>query len=447
MTDAPDLDPAGLEAATNKAEKIIRAVRDLIVAESKHLRRQTSHGDSERLEADDAHAALLDFTAVDCAEALRIVERRRAARSTAPEAGKAVVKPLDLSNLLRHAFMFGFETMGGTADAAKDWWPEYNPEECPAFDRILSALASSPSPTGAEPVGESGTMPGTDGFTMACFKATDVPIGTKLYASPQAVAPTGEIAGLVEVEKIDCVTYERGWQEPADPIWRIQINGVCADFPTETWANNFADAIRRTIAQPLARLAEAEEALTASEAEATDLRHKLGELLAVIHRDGGHYQDFAGTEQTVADAHSAVTLLFQAQDERNDLRRNLEEAERERDAMVCGLSAVVHCQSSLTRSSMRNAAADILERVGRKPVDFGGDQSPFVARAEAAERKLEEARKALEPFEELADEGNDDQPDDTKVIIHAGRSTIYTLRLADLRAARAAYRAIEGSAQ
>jgi glutathione S-transferase len=68
--------------------------------------------------------------------------------------------------------------------------------------------------------------------------------------------------------------------------------------------------------------------LTASEAEATDLRHKLGELLAVIHRDGGHYQDFAGTEQTVADAHSAVTLLFQAQDERNDLRRNLEEARK-----------------------------------------------------------------------------------------------------------------------
>jgi len=72
-----------------------------------------------------------------------------AARS-APEAGKAAVKPLDLSNLLRHAFMFGFETMGGTSDAAKDWWPEYNPEECPAFDRILSALASSPAPTGAE---------------------------------------------------------------------------------------------------------------------------------------------------------------------------------------------------------------------------------------------------------------------------------------------------------
>lgn len=47
------------------------------------------------------------------------------------------------------------------------------------------ALARRAQPEGeapqAEPVGEAGTMPGTAGFTMACFKATDVPIGTKLY--------------------------------------------------------------------------------------------------------------------------------------------------------------------------------------------------------------------------------------------------------------------------
>ncbi len=59
----------------------------------------------------------------------------------APELG-AAVKPLDLANLLRHAFMFGFQTMGGTAEAAKDWWPVYDPEDCPAFERIRSALAS-----------------------------------------------------------------------------------------------------------------------------------------------------------------------------------------------------------------------------------------------------------------------------------------------------------------
>lgn len=29
--------------------------------------------------------------------------------------------------------------------------------------------------------GEVGRMPGTDGFTMACFRAAEVPIGTTLY--------------------------------------------------------------------------------------------------------------------------------------------------------------------------------------------------------------------------------------------------------------------------
>lgn len=37
-----------------------------------------------------------------------------------------------------------------------------------------------------EPVGTTGGMPGTTGFTMACFHADKVPIGTKLYALPGA---------------------------------------------------------------------------------------------------------------------------------------------------------------------------------------------------------------------------------------------------------------------
>ncbi|UIY58160.1 hypothetical protein [Burkholderia cepacia] len=32
-----------------------------------------------------------------------------------------------------------------------------------------------------EPAGQAGTMPGTDGFTMAAFRADDVPVGTPLY--------------------------------------------------------------------------------------------------------------------------------------------------------------------------------------------------------------------------------------------------------------------------
>ena len=37
-----------------------------------------------------------------------------------------------------------------------------------------------------EPVGTTGGMPGTTGFTMACFHADKVPIGFKLYALPGA---------------------------------------------------------------------------------------------------------------------------------------------------------------------------------------------------------------------------------------------------------------------
>lgn len=38
--------------------------------------------------------------------------------------------------------------------------------------------------SGQEAVGVVGTMPGTEGFTMACFEADHVPVGTKLYAAP-----------------------------------------------------------------------------------------------------------------------------------------------------------------------------------------------------------------------------------------------------------------------
>ena len=51
----------------------------------------------------------------------------------------------------------------------------------------------------AQPVGEAGTMPGTDGgFTTAVFKAADVPVGTKLYTAPPS-APVGvdELAQVI----------------------------------------------------------------------------------------------------------------------------------------------------------------------------------------------------------------------------------------------------------
>lgn len=49
--------------------------------------------------------------------------------------------------------------------------------------RIRSCLLDKPE--AAETVGEAGEMPGSNGgFTMAVFKASDVPLGTKLYTRP-----------------------------------------------------------------------------------------------------------------------------------------------------------------------------------------------------------------------------------------------------------------------
>jgi hypothetical protein len=55
--------------------------------------------------------------------------------------GQAVkVKPLDLSNLLKHAFSAGYVSAAGDAG-----WTDYDPTECAAFSRILSVL-SHPHP-------------------------------------------------------------------------------------------------------------------------------------------------------------------------------------------------------------------------------------------------------------------------------------------------------------
>ncbi|NTG86149.1 hypothetical protein G6L15_08320 [Agrobacterium rhizogenes] len=47
-------------------------------------------------------------------------------------------------------------------------------------EALTAALALLPG----EPVGVTSTMPSASGFTFAAFKATDVPVGTRLYTSP-----------------------------------------------------------------------------------------------------------------------------------------------------------------------------------------------------------------------------------------------------------------------
>ncbi|WP_273280895.1 hypothetical protein [Pseudooceanicola atlanticus] len=54
------------------------------------------------------------------------------------------VKPLDLSNLLKHAFIEGRISVSGCSSFHTEAWVEYDPEESPAYSRILSALTPAP---------------------------------------------------------------------------------------------------------------------------------------------------------------------------------------------------------------------------------------------------------------------------------------------------------------
>ena len=50
------------------------------------------------------------------------------------------VRPLDLSNLLKHAFICGRVSAGAASSFHSDAWVEYDPTESAAYARILAAL-------------------------------------------------------------------------------------------------------------------------------------------------------------------------------------------------------------------------------------------------------------------------------------------------------------------
>ena len=64
----------------------------------------------------------------------------------------------------------------------------------------------------------------------------------KEYLTAHSPAPVVPAEGLA-VERVEMVDWSSGSAEPADPIWRIVINGQCADFPSEAAARNFAAQI------------------------------------------------------------------------------------------------------------------------------------------------------------------------------------------------------------
>lgn len=88
-------------------------------------------------------------------------------------------------------------------------------------------ISESDTPRAAkveEAVAEAGSMPGTNGFTMACFKASDVPIGTKLYLHPLSQS-LSDLRELMSGKEIYLMTNAHVKNEQK-PLYRIEYNGI-----------------------------------------------------------------------------------------------------------------------------------------------------------------------------------------------------------------------------
>lgn len=93
-----------------------------------------------------------------------------------------------------------------------------------------------------ELIGEAGTMPGTLGFTMACFPADKVPVGTKLYTAPQPAEPHPPSRHCM---CDDCApSFED--DQPAEPAEEKHgcHGGECATLPAEPVKGPSDDIIR-----------------------------------------------------------------------------------------------------------------------------------------------------------------------------------------------------------
>lgn len=82
----------------------------------------------------------------------------------------------------------------------------HEPEESERVARagyVVTPLTAQLAECKGEAVGVAGSMPGTDGFTMAAFKASDVPIGTKIYTAPQAECAPRAIPSVCDGKEQD----------------------------------------------------------------------------------------------------------------------------------------------------------------------------------------------------------------------------------------------------
>jgi hypothetical protein len=289
MTTLPDLEPAARETLHDELKRLIGEYED---------------DDSGEATKAEAWNLIADFVV----ENSKAVLSALAARSTVPEAGKAVD---EISKRLKW-----ISEARWSEDADLD-------SICTYADQALlyvGALASAPAPSGAEETR----------VTESCgcvFRDLNVPCRDPLckicHDLPQAV-PAEDVAGLVERlnEK------HAAWQKLCDRwIAKGKADGMDIedDFTAlrKTTEGEAADALARIAEERNAYIKacdDYERDLKRSEAEATSLRSIIGECAKAL--GNGAYIAPTCTVEFMGNLPEEIRLLVA------DLRRKLEERER-----------------------------------------------------------------------------------------------------------------------
>jgi len=181
-------------------------------------------------------------------------------------------------------------------------------------------------------------------------------------------------------------------------------------------------------------VSKAEEALEAALARITQLEN--GPLDALYQR-----------------AVAAEQALLTLQQERDDLDRRATEYALQCNDQALRLTALQQKNKELERDlEISRDASRALQQKNKeleeerdnlaKALDENWVHHRRIVKAEASltasQAECERLRTALEPFEEVSGEGDEDYPDDTKVTVQFGRTTYHALTLGDFRRARTA---------
>lgn len=369
---------------------------------------------------------------------------------------ETLAKPLDLSALLRDAFLAGRGLKDGDklSDDDQAAWMAYDPELMLAYKRITASLDLARRAACSAP--EAGKAVGRDFYLMY-----DHQIGKWCVQNePFKVIRTG--ADVIHTKEIASPGQE--WErEVADLVRSI------AEWDDRTSPEDYPDHLLLT-PQELTEFARCVAALASvpapSGAEAVvwvrreDITRDFWAIPAWRTKGEGHGEGanvpLYATPQAVPaeDVASLVERLKSSGDHYGiPVERDFAEAARAITSLAINLDlwkqnchkAVDLANSNAARAEASEAEATSLRRKLEEAEQKAERQWEGWVREEAArkstERKLEEARKALEPFEHYVDEWTDRFDDDTPIIDEDGE---FVAKLGAFRAARSALATVEG---